>query len=71
MVNDKPICRPESALDDMPTCSKDNFASWRPNANLNFSARDRYNNGIPPRYRPRIWRDPNTRSAMVISGGNR
>ena len=71
MVDVKPIFRPESALDDMPTCPKDNFASWRPSVNLNFSARDRHKDGIPARDRPKILGGLQSKSVTVISGGNR
>ena len=67
----QPICRPGSALDDIPNCLEENFAAKRLNVNLNFSARDRCKDGIPARYRPKIHGGLQSKSAMVISGGNR
>lgn len=71
MVSVQLICRPGSALDDIPTYPEDNSASKRLNVNLNFSARDRRKDGIPERYRPKNHGGLQNKSAMVISGGNR
>ena len=67
----QPICRPGSALDDIPNCLEENFAAKRLNVNLNFSARDRRKDGIPARCRPKIYGGLQNKSAMVISGDNR